>query len=353
MRFATLLSLAMIISVASTTSAQLTINFNPADGTPQVVIDGFNEAADMWESTLTDAVTVDINIGYRSISGGAIGLTTPTVGTELYSDFRAALIGDAKSAADFSSTAGLQAGPVYNVWSNLSAENPNGAGSETPYLDDGTFGPLNNIFILETSANARAVGIDTGSLPNGDGTIEFNSDAPWDFNRNDGISASAFDFVGAAAHEIAHVLGFTSGVDNIDASPGASENTNEFLSNALDLFRFSTESLAQGAGVIDMTASPTEKFFSIDGGTTNLAGFSKGVNFGGLGSQQASHWADNLGLGMMDPSAFLGELLVMSELDRTGMDVIGWDLAEPIPEPGTVVLLMFGISGLALRRSRR
>lgn len=356
MRRAIFLSFAIVFSVASTASAQLAFNFIPAAGTPQFVIDGFNEAGALWSSSLNDAVTVDINIGFGSLSGGAIGATTPTVGSEIYSDFRTALIGDAKSAADFSSTAALQSklnsGLVtFDVWSNRSAENPNGAGSATPYLDtfDLFSGPTNNLAILYTSANARAIGIATGSLPNGDGTITFSNAAPWDFDRSDGISFSAFDFVGVAAHEIGHVLGFTSGVDNIDATPGGSEDSNEYLSNPLDLFRFSSASLANGAGVPDMTASGTAKFFSVDGGTTSLGGFSLGTTFGD--GRQASHWKDNLGLGLMDPTTALGQLLTISDLDLTGFDVIGWDLT-PVPEPGTLAFLMLGISGIALRRSR-
>ena len=368
MRFATFVSIAVVFSFVGTSNAQLTFNFTAESGTPQFVIDGFNEAGALWSRTLSDSVTVDINIDYRSISGGAIGITTPTVGTEIYSDFRRALIGDAKSAADFSSSSALQTKPTgltapldisFDVWSNRSVENPNGAGSSTPYLDkfDLTSGPSNNVSILYTSANARAIGIDTGSLPDGDGSITFSSDVMWDFDRSDGITGGLFDFVGVAAHEIGHVLGFTSGVSNIDAVSSGSENDNEFLSNPLDLFRFSSDSLANGAGVQDMTVNDTAKFFSIDGGATSLAGFSLGANSGD--GFQADHWkfdttvnVDGMDvLPLMLPFLLPGNELVLTELDRTAFDVIGWDLTA-VPEPGSLMLLLFGLAGFAMRRSR-
>jgi hypothetical protein len=105
--------------------------------------------------------------------------------------------------------------------------------------------------------------------------------------------------------------------------------------STLDLFRYSADSVAQGAGVIDWTADNRSKYFSIDGGATSIAAFATGVNFGD--GRQASHWKDNLGLGIMDPTAARGELLAISANDIQALDVIGWNLA--VPEPGTFLLM--------------
>jgi hypothetical protein len=97
--------------------------------------------------------------------------------------------------------------------------------------------------------------------------------------------------------------------------------------------------------VIDWTAGLEVKYFSLDNGDTNLAEFATGRVHGD--GQQASHWKDNLGIGILDPTAAPGELLVVSALDLTALDVIGW---TPIPEPSTLLL---GACGMLLVMRRR
>ncbi|MCL4401134.1 MAG: PEP-CTERM sorting domain-containing protein, partial [Acidobacteria bacterium] len=115
-----------------------------------------------------------------------------------------------------------------------------------------------------------------------------------------------------------------------------------------DLFRFSALSVAQGAGVIDWTADSRDKYFSVDGGLTSIAAFSTGIHYGD--GRQASPWKDNMGLGIMDPTAAPGELLSISSNDTRMFDVIGWNRATP--EPATFLLCGIGVAFLLLRRSR-
>ncbi|NJR32447.1 MAG: hypothetical protein HC778_05960 [Chamaesiphon sp. CSU_1_12] len=79
---------------------------------------------------------------------------------------------------------------------------------------------------------------------NNDGSISFNNAFNWDFNRNDGISGGAFDFIGIAAHELGHSLGFISGVDTLDGNAsGTFYNDRQFTYvSPLDLLRYSTDS---------------------------------------------------------------------------------------------------------------
>mgnify|MGYP000583776693 FL=1 len=94
--------------------------------------------------------------------------------------------------------------------------------------------------------------------------------------------------------------------------------------NQLDIFRYSDNSQATfGAGTRDLGYGG-DPYFSIDGGVTNLGFFSSGRQNGD--GQQASHWRDNLSLGIMDPtSAPRGQANTITELDIRAFDVIGWD----------------------------
>jgi hypothetical protein len=229
---------------------------------------------------------------------------------------------------------------------NRTSNNPNGSGSATAYLDND--GDANNSNVRLTTANAKALGYTFGS--GSDATITFGNSFSWDYDTSNGVSPGSYDFVGIAIHEIGHALGFISGVDILDGNSPPNggpllDSTFTYVSS-LDLFRYSADSYANG--VIDWTASTTAKYFSIDEGATNLGGFSTGKNFGD--GRQASHWKDNLGLGIMDPTAAAGQALSVTALDIMAFDVIGYDLAS-IPEPTVIWLLSMG--GLLLARRRR
>ena len=102
--------------------------------------------------------------------------------------------------------------------------------------------------------------------------------------------------------------------------------------------------------MIDWTADARAKYFSIDGGATSLGGatFSTG-RFGD--ARQASHWKDNLGLGIMDPTAApSGERMVVGPNDVNAFDVIGWNLTAAVPEPSTYALFGLGLLAIGLRR---
>ncbi|WP_395142389.1 NF038122 family metalloprotease [Armatimonas sp.] len=335
-------------------SRALTFNLIPVAGTSQQAIDGFTAAGARWSALFTDNVTVNLQIGFSALGAGILAQAGSTQADYTYTNVRSALITDANSADDALAIANLpnrNGGTSFGVMMNRTTDNPNGVNSATPFLD--TTGANTNTVHM-SNANAKALGLLAGNNAAQDATITFSTTFSWDFDPTDGITVGAYDFVGIAVHEIGHSLGFLSGVDILDGNgSGFSSNAFTFVST-LDLFRRSALSVANGGNdTIDWVADNTNKYFSLDGGTTNLGLFSNGRNFGD--GRQASHWKDNLGLGVMDPTAGTGELLTITARDIQGFDVIGWtqSIGGVAPEPGTLALALLGIPAIAALRRRR
>ena len=307
-------------------SHALTFNFLPAPGMSQQAIDGLNVAGLRWSSLLADDVTVNLSIDFAPLPSGVLGSTSSSQMNYTYANARAALVADAGSADDATATGFLQSAAATSLYINYTSDSPHGVGSPTPYLDANASGNNSNVRLHH--ANAKALGLRGADHDAADGSITFNSSGfAWDFNPYDGVAGGAYDFVGIATHEIAHALGFSSGVDALDTNSPGSNGTflaeDEVHTKAIDLFRYSIDSRAYGAGVFDMSADARAKFFSINGGTTSLGAFSTGRVKGD--GQQAGHWKDNQNLGIMDLTIASGAQQFISALDRRVLDVIGWN----------------------------
>lgn len=347
-----LISLALFTGSAA---AAPVFNFTFTPGTPMQAQQGFQDAAARWASLLNDNVTINLTVGFNSLGGGILGQAASASDFHTYSAVRNALAADATSAADATAVAHLPGGLSFGMLINRTADNPHGAGSATPYLDNN--GDDNNRALYIANAQAKAIGLAvapqtlSGCLGACDGFIQFNSDFDFDFDASNGTAANTFDFVGVAAHEIGHVLGFISGVDILDYnSPplnGPFQAEEFTFVSTLDLFRYSSASAAQG--VIDWTADARSKYFSLDG-TTVGPKFSTGSYFGD--GRQASHWKDDLFIGLMDPTAGMGETLHITGNDVQAMDAIGWDVS-PIPEPSGWAMLGAGLLLFAARQRGR
>jgi len=184
-------------------------------------------------------------------------------------------------------------------------------------------------------ANQKALGILGPSDPtynSPDGKIEFNTLFNFDY-RGNVVDPSKMDFQTVAAHEIGHLLGFISSVDEIDATTAATDPS--IAPTTLDLFRFARLS-GNPSTVADFTAFARNLVPGTDTVLDDLSNeyrLSDGLNSDG---RQASHWKDNLGIGIMDPTTDTGEQLNISNTDLRAMDVMGYTLA---PEPSVGLLL--------------
>lgn len=387
---------------AMTPASALTFDFRPVAGTSQAAINGFNAAGARWSSLFTDDVTINIDINFTRLPTNVLAQAGSARQVYDYSRFYSALSRDRTSADDLTTVASLPSGATFNMLLNRTANSPNGSGNATPYLDNN--GNANNARINISNANAKALGLvlnapgqviwnfgevasapSTASINSGiisdvtlaptmatvgsDAEIAFSTDFVFDFDPSDGIDSGAIDFVGVATHEIGHALGFTSGVDvlDINSPPVNGPFTDDQFTfvNSLDLFRYSAQSLAEGA--IDWTADTRAKYLSLDGGITSIGALATGFNFGDR--QQASHWKDRSELaiipdpelGIMNPTFADGQLGIITENDLRGFDVIGWNrvgatAATQVPEPsnmiGTLIFAGFGAKMVLKRRKK-
>ncbi|MEB3293827.1 MAG: NF038122 family metalloprotease [Synechococcales bacterium] len=365
---------------------------------------GMELAGRVWSSYLTDNVTVNIGVGVmrnstltqeqrnKKVIGGALPAmmyTTDFNWTNLdfepmqtrYSSFRNALRGDAKSADDRrvagnplnpdSNPGLLRTGDWYEAWFDQFDENFNNIGQF--YSGDK---------VLMTRANGKALGLlqptDRGydgldgyillsdlsgysALINGTRQqitwANSNTDFSGSFsNVSSAPTGTRLDMLSVIMHEMGHILGYVSGVDQgwsystIDTTLNghfdylASVHERIDYTSPLDFFRMSDHSIAWSTDdyyVHDMSAGGfgDPKYFTVDKGVTRLAEyasgtFSDGSDSGGDG-QQASHWRNsttNIGginyrVGLMGPSLRLGSKPWIGHLDLRALDVIGWDLS--------------------------
>ena len=343
----------MVIATATSPAiAQINFELVPPDGVSSQAVAGFQVAANRWASHFSDPITVTLALDFRPMGSGILASTNAPLFTTNYASVRTQLTLDRTTADDFLATTHLPAGPSVSLYVNQTSDSPVAPSSPTPYLDNNH--SFNNRNIYATRANFKALGY---TLPAGiDATVSFNSAFTWDFDPTDGISRTAYDFVGIAMHEIGHALGFTSGVLALDISPSwviTQFPEDSVVPHVLDLYRYSSASAALQA--LDLTADARAKYFSLDRGLTQLALFSTGDYGDG---RQAPHWRDDalMGdpLGVMDPSAWPGQLHGLSLLDLRAMDVIGYNLrAVPIPEPATYGVLAGLVLGTAILMRRQ
>lgn len=166
-----------------------------------------------------------------------------------------------------------------------------------------------------STANGRALGLNTppllfadGSLGQGgtyDGIVTINANQPFAFTRPPGNAA--YDAQRSVEHEIDEVLGLGSSINELpDLRPQ-------------DLFSWSS------AGVRGLTSNGT-RYFSIDGGTTDIVGFNQNSNgdFGdwlSLPCPQADPFVQNAFSCQHQVSDVSG-----TSPEGINLDVIGYDL---------------------------
>jgi hypothetical protein len=325
-----LASAGVICSVAPAEAVQFNFTYAPNTTVEQMV--GFEMAGKIWSNYLTDDVTVNIHVEMvgdlpENVIGGAL---TGWQANEKYEDFVDSIYDDRTSTDD------------YTAVSNLAMKKD---GKKFNTLVDGIqIKDLEKINL--TNANAKALGMLSSDDNDLDGYIVFNALADksvtWNYDfMGSTVSSDKLDFLSVATHEIGHILGFASGLDDpgwlnaIDTlnNEGKFDRKKSNYFTPLDQFRYSSQSAntyneADGKmGLSDLSLGGT-KYFSLDRGKTSLAQMSTGENtkVGGDG-EQASHWKhQNNPVGIMSPLLSTGVRSDITVVDARAFDVIGWDV---------------------------
>lgn len=182
--------------------------------------------------------------------------------------------------------------------------------------------------LMITSANGKVIDFKL-KFPkqyNGlDGYIQFNNNIPWHYNYTTATPMTKYDMTTIAMHEMFHVLGVVSGVDP--------SNIKKPFPTTLDLFRYSEESLSQGA--VDFRQGSRSYLSQDIIGTNSGKYLSKGVDIsvGGDG-YQGSHWENNPAnpVGIMNPTQYAGQKMGITESDLMLLSLIGYDVNAANPD---------------------
>jgi hypothetical protein len=257
------------------------INFiydSSVQNAPAGFIPGLIAAANIIDQAILNPITVNIDIGYgedngAALPGGTLGEAQPAFGLlQSYGQLVGELSKAGTSANDLS------------VLSNLPTTDPsNGAG------------------FFVSVAQGIAWGVWPASTTQTDGYAGFSSTLPFDYDPSNGIAAGTYDFVGVAMHELTHALG-----RYIDGAYLTPEN----------LLTYSSP------GTLD-AAPNSPRYFSIDGGKTNLDKFDT--------LSDPADFSPNGPLDAFNAALPGGTVLSWSSLDSEIMDVLGYQTASPAP----------------------
>lgn len=306
----------------------LTILINPGTelAANPTALAAFDRAAMEWSSQITNNVTiyVDANLSSTFTNPNIIGSSGYTYYTADGSDIN----------LNYTTVRNAMAARSYRPGDSILAYLPTTVTANTP---SGTTFDSTTLGVVR--ANQRVLGLLSASDMRADGTITFNSNYTFDYNRANGVDSNKVDFQTAAAHEIGHLLGFLSDVDDF-VNGATSDNL-----TTLDLFRFATANKPATPSEFQTFARELRPGVEsvLSDVNSNLALSTGSFPFGD--GQQASHWKDDaitgILIGIMDPTLANGVFEVVGPNDLRAMELIGYDV---VPEPSVTNLLMLGMA---------
>ena len=325
----------MAVAAANAGAMQITIVPGTTLAANSEALAAFQRAADSWDALFGDPIQITVNADLSSAfaNPNVIGSTSSMILEAGYNTIRNQLVADSAGQADKAIVGYLPTAAQF------SGELPTG------YDFSGN--------IVASKANLKAIGfVGLDSLFGvSDGSITFNSNFNFYYGTG-AVPAGQIDFETVAMHELGHLLGFFSTVDEVDSE--IHNGTHDAIDiGLLDLYRFSEASLPSTTSEftnnsrsfvpgVDAFTSDTVVQYEMSTGTYNGDG------------NQASHWKDDgftsVHIGVMDPTIAYGATSGITSADIRAMELIGYDLA--VPEPATAAL-MIGALGALIAMGRR
>lgn len=279
---------------AAGTSSHLTINViwdSSVSSAPSAFKTAVMNAVQYLESEFSNPITINLHVGYGEIAGGALssgalGESDSSMTSVSYSQLLAGLSADATTST------------VASAIATLPSSSPVSGG------------------YWVTTAEAKALGLMSGSSSVIDGYVGFSSTAAFTYNDASGVAAGTYDFNGVVLHEITEVMG-----RQLLTGDRLGSTTHAY--DALDLFHYSA------AGTRDFSAT-TAGYFSINDGTTSLGAFNTNP------SGDAGDWASSVADNSFDAFSSSGVVNVVTANDITEMNVLGW---TPAGDPASTTAL--------------
>ncbi|MCA9243754.1 MAG: NF038122 family metalloprotease, partial [Phycisphaerales bacterium] len=272
-------SLAESAGVPTTTrgSGGLDIVFNPNGSVPAAAVAALADVEAYIESQFDNETTMTIDVSFASMNPNVIGVTGNIFVQTPWMDARPAL----RASMDFDDEIQdfLPTGAVPVRYS------PNGSVS-------------NELRVFFSRGNYRAV---VGSISGSVAQITLNSQYNFDYNPANGVPGSATSFIDVMVHEVGHMLGFVSGVD---------DRVNDI--DVLDLFRFRRGSDPNNPSTLaEFTTTPRLAVFDAPGtDQSNSDIITDEYRMSDGNPYQASHFREvSIGspIGIMDPALAGGE----------------------------------------------
>lgn len=287
------------VIISSTNSRGLSITFS-ATSPPPGATAALQAIANYIGGLFSDPVSITITIGFESMGPGILGGTSSSYANSVtYTNTRSGLVSGMD--ADDTMQTYLPTGSTIPIRYNIASGT---ATSETR--------------CYFTVANYRAT---IGTVSGNAADMSINTDYTWDYDPSNGVSG--FCFRSVVAHEVGHVLGFTSGADF---------RTNDI--EALDLYRFQR---SDGTGDYNPDTIPEfqttarlcwldETGSSDDDCNSDLISVEYRMSDGT--PYQASHFSQGNVDAIMQPAVSEGTTFYPNYYripDRTMLDAIGWD----------------------------
>jgi hypothetical protein len=298
-------------------------------------VDASNRAAAVYETLFGDDITINIELALRDDLQPEVG---SVAGTEIefvdYGPVRDALVADSKADADY-------AGRALPSLNKFSVDLPVGFA-----LEDNNGADPNEVDVAASRAIRKAIGLVAPHSAIVDGAVFLNSDATFDTDNSDGISAGSADLESLLLHEFGHILGFTSVVNDIDFSVelGIGGRTEPHV---LDLFRFDADNAANPTNLVDFAQADRSLEPGVNAITDILTSelpMSTG-QFNGDGFR-TGHWQDeSVGgqyYGLFDPLDDFSAIRSLTEQDIMGLDILGYDYIQDTVTPTVINTIVNG-----------